>query len=358
MQRLTVIGCNHHQTSLQIRERMALTAADVDNLVAAIREHSAVDEAVLLSTCNRVEIYAVTNAGNWLADFAAMLERVNGFPANEFLQHAYAYEGLATVQHAFRVASGLDSQMVGETQILGQMKSAYRDADALGMVGASLHRVFQKAFQAAKWARSSTQIGIGQISLGNVGVELATRIFGVLTVSRTLVVGSGEIGREVAKAFRSRGVACMTIASRTPERALDLAQQIDGLTIPFKLWEDHLPFADIVIFATTAPSILLGPDVLVQAMGKRRHRPMFLMDLAMPRDVDAAVGDIENIYLYNLEDLAAIANENLAVRQAEVENCLTVLNQRAAAVWDRLGTIAATSFQASPVRANPSPFPE
>ena len=335
--RLISIGCNHHQTPLAIRERMALSADGKRKLQDDLRQHPDIREAAVLSTCNRLEIYAVAHNGADLQTVADLLRRVEGFPVDTFLEHAYLHENASAVSHAFKVASGLDSQLVGETQILGQMKNAYAEAIQENSIGPILHRFFQKAFQAAKWARSETKIGTGQVSLGNVAVELATRIFGRLTVSRTLVIGSGEVGREVAKAFRSRGVACMSIASRTHERAESLAREVDGLLIPFSTWKDTLPYVDVGIFATSAPGCILDCQDLSGLLTRRSGKPLFLIDLALPRDIESAVADLPNVYLYNLDDLAAIANENMASRKREVDNCLEELQRRSAFTWKGLG---------------------
>lgn len=334
--RLVTIGCNHHRTPLEVRELLALSADNVDFLQNSLKEHPEIREVAVLNTCNRIEIYAVTENGGFSAQIASIMGKIEGFPSDVFFEHAYTLENLESVKHAYRVASGLDSQMVGETQILGQMKSSYAQAVQDKSIGPVLHRLFQKAFQAAKWARTETKIGTGQVSIGNVAVELASRIFGKLTVSRTLVIGSGEVGREVAKAFRSRGVACMSIASRTSERAEELAGEVDGLVIPYSTWMDSLPYTDIGIFATSSPTALLNPDSATLAMKKRPRRPIFLIDLAMPRNIEQAVGDLDNIYLYNLEDLADIANENLRNRQREVETCLEQLNTKAQYLWEKL----------------------
>jgi glutamyl-tRNA reductase len=333
---LVVIGCNHHRTPLEIRERMALSTDGASRLKDCLKGHPEVSEAAVLNTCNRVEIYAVTRATDWNAEIASMLGSIESYPVAEFLRHAYAFTDLEAVQHGYRVAAGLDSQMVGETQILGQMKAAYDTAIRDKTAGPVLHRFFQKSFQAAKWARTETKIGAGQVSLGNVAVELATRIFGRLTVARTLVVGSGKAGRDVAKAFRSRGVACMSIASRTHERAEQLARQVDGLIIPFGTWEDNLRYVDVGIFATSAPGYLLDRATLERTVGKRPRRPLFLIDLAVPRDIDVKISDLPNIYLYNLEDLATIANENLATRQQEMDACIAELDARARYLWERV----------------------
>jgi len=334
--RLVVVGCNHQRTPLEIRERMALGTAGVRRLQEQLKAQVHASEVAVLSTCNRLEIYAVTRSGAWKREVATALHRVNGFPVDEFMTHAYAHENLDSVRHAFLVAAGLDSQMVGETQILGQMKSAYAEATQDQSIGPVLHRFFQKSFQAAKWARTETKIGSGQVSLGNVAVELATRIFGRLTVSRTLVIGSGEVGREVAKALRSRGVACMSIASRTHERAERLAREVDGLLIPYRNWEETLPYVDIGVFATSAPGFLLDREAIARALERRLRRPLFLIDLAVPRDIDPAAAELPNLYLYNLEDLAKIANENLSNRQLEVEACRKALAERARHTWQHL----------------------
>ncbi len=298
-----------------------------------LKEHPEILEAAILNTCNRMEIHAVANGDSVMDHVSRMLGSIEDFPVQEFLEHAYVHENMQAINHAFRVAAGLDSQLVGETQILGQMKSSYATATKQKMVGPVLHKFFQKSFQAAKWARTETKIGTGQVSLGNVAVELATRIFGKLTVSRTLVIGSGEVGREVAKAFRSRGVACMSIASRTHERAQKLSREIDGLVIPFNSWQDTLPYVDIGIFATSAPMSILDKATLQNVLRKRSRKPLFLIDLALPRDIDASASELSNLYLYNLDDLADIANENLENRRKEVDTCLIELDRKAHYTW-------------------------
>ncbi|MFO7724081.1 MAG: glutamyl-tRNA reductase [Oceanipulchritudo sp.] len=356
--RLITVGCNHQTTPLDLREQMALSHEDVAVLQEQLRNHRSVREAAILNTCNRVEIYAVTGEEAWARELASILQEINGFPADQFLRYAYAYENLDAVRHAYRVAAGLDSQIIGETQILGQMKATYASSIDQKTVGPVLHRFFQKAFQAAKWARTETHIGTGQVSLGNVAVELATRIFGRLTVSRTLVIGSGEAGRDVAKAFRSRGVACMSIASRTAERAEKLARAVDGLIIPFKAWEETLPYVDVGIFATASRDCLLDRSIIEQHIGRRPRKPLFLIDLAVPRDISPEVAAMPNIYLYNLEDLASIANENLQNRKQEMESCLQELDTKAAFMWKKIAPPAARNgqlFESSTGKVSSSP---
>lgn len=335
--RLVISGCNHHQTPFEIRERLALTPAQSQALMKALHATGEVLECTVLSTCNRLEIYAVHHAGDWDGLLAETFSSMEAFPVEAFLQNAYHHHNLDAIQHGFRVAAGLDSQLVGETQILGQMKLSYAGAVEFETIGPLLHRFFQKAFQAAKWARSETKIGTGQVSLGNVAVELACRIFGRLTVSRTMVIGSGEAGRDVAKAFRSRGVACMSIASRTEQRAAALAHEVDGLIIPFANWQDSLPYTDIAIFATSAPTSLLTREMLEDRFSKRLNKPLFLIDLAVPHNVDPAIGELPNVYLYNLDDLALIANENLQSREREIAACREELDRKALLLLRKLG---------------------
>jgi glutamyl-tRNA reductase len=318
---------------LEIRERLALSSENVDHLHAVLKDHSSFKEAAVLNTCNRIEIYAVSENGAYADNIAEMLANIDGFPVDEFLQHAYIHEDLEAVYHGFKVASGLDSQMVGETQILGQMKTSYAIATGIRVIGPVLHRLFQKSFQAAKWARTETKIGTGQVSLGNVAVELATRIFGKINLSRTLVVGSGDAGRDVAKAFHSRGVTAISIASRTHANAEKLAGEIDGLVIPFNTWEESLPYVDVGIFATSAPDFILSEETISRILAGRKRKPLFLIDLALPRDIQSTAGKLPNVFLYNLDDLSEIANENLRNRQKEVDHCLKELQRKAEYTW-------------------------
>lgn len=333
---LVVIGCNHHHTPLAIREQIALSQEGVEALRSRLNEDSHFSEFLILNTCNRVEVYAITSSQESVKRIYAHISEVNQFPEASFREHAYEYYQAEAIDHLFRVSAGLNSQIVGETEILGQVKAAYAEATDAESIGPLLHRIFQKAFQAAKWARTHTGIGTGQVSLGNVAVELATRIFGRLTVARTLVVGSGDVGKDVAKAFRSRGVACVSIASRTADRAEGLARAVDGLIIPFKNWKAHLPYIDICIFATSAPGLILNNEEMHQAMKQRPSRPVFLIDLAVPRDVDPAINDLSSVFLYNYDDLAGIANENLRNRATEMASCKEALRDRSQHLWKQM----------------------
>lgn len=316
---------------------MALQAVAVADLRRQLRQLPGVREALILQTCNRIELYAAADASAQAGALRACLSQATGIDAADFDQYCSLASGEDVVRHLFKVAAGLDSQIVGETEILGQVKAAYAAAQDAGTLGPTLHRLLQKALQAAKWARTHTAISQGQVSLGNVAVELAQRIFGRLTVSRTLVIGSGEVGRDVARAFRSRGVACISIAGRNAERTAALAKLVDGLVIPFAAWQERLPYVDIAIFATSAPGCIIDAAELTAACRQRPRRPLFLIDLAVPRNVDPAAADLSDVFLYNFDDLAGIANENLRNREAEVAACIREIDARAQRFWARHG---------------------
>lgn len=333
---LLLVGCNHQRTPLAVRERLALSGDHVSRLYERLRASSIVDEVVVLATCNRVEIYA--HSAHPDADAAVLRElaAIRAFPEAELDVLAYRKLGAEAIEHLYAVASGLDSQMVGETEILGQVKDAYQQAQEGRFVGRHLHKLFQKSFQAAKWARSNTGISVGQVSLGNVAVDLAQRIFGRLGDARVLVVGSGDVGTDVAKAFRGRGVKRIDVTSRTPGRADAVAAEVQGHVLPFADWQRELPAHDIVLCATSAPGAILTTEAVRTAMLDRPARPLFLIDLALPRDIEAGAAEVANTYLYNLDDLARIANENLAAREAEVERAREGLRSRATNLWQEL----------------------
>lgn len=330
---LILLGCNHHDTPLEIREQVALSHDDVTSLRSLIIKKAGIREALILNTCNRVEFYIVAESDNVETRILDQWKQCKSFDPRLLSDHLYKYEGQQAVEHLFQVAAGLDSQMIGETEIFGQVKDAYHASCTDHAAGKVLHKLFQKAFQNGKWARTHTGITQGQISLGNVAVELAQRIFGRLDNCKSMVIGSGDIGRDVAKALRSRGVGEMFIASRTAERARSVADEVDAEVIPFANWDEQLHYIDIAIFATSAPEPILTPERLNDPFQKRALSPLFLIDLAVPRDIDTEIADFENVYLYNLEDLAAIANENLKLRETEVRRCREILNERANYTW-------------------------
>jgi glutamyl-tRNA reductase len=264
------------------------------------------------------------------------------FDNAEFAKVRLELRGRDAVQHLVEVSAGLDSQMLGETEIFGQVKDAYAAAQASGTTGPVLNRIFQKGFQAAKHVRTHTGITGGQVSVANVAVDLALKIFGELSATRILLLGAGEIGEKTARAFQSRGAAALTVASRRFERAMELATGLGASAMPFEQRETRLAEFDIVVCATSAPDVVVTRPLTKAAMHKRPARPLFFIDQALPRDVDPSVADIENVFLYNLDDLAKIAEENRAARQAEIAKCRAIVVEKSEALWRQVAPQLAT----------------
>jgi glutamyl-tRNA reductase len=336
LESLFVLGTSHHTAPLDVRERFALTQEQALELQNQLYAQAGIRECLILNTCNRLEIYG-------LADDIARAEEVKELfchtrevPRQLFEQYAYHYKNLNALQHVLEVSTGLDSQMVGETEILGQLKQAYSKAREAGCTGNVLNRLFEKSFQAAKAARSQTGITRGQISIGNVAVDLASRIFGKLAKSRVLLLGSGEVGEKTAQALKSRGADDISVSSRTFENARKLAHELGGAAIEFSDFQSQLAHFDIIICSTAAPGTILDRNIISQCMKRRPERPCFLIDLALPRDVAPDVERVENVYLYNLDDLSNIANENLEARKAEIENARSILKKHAWNLWLQL----------------------
>ncbi len=330
---LFVIGATHHQASLALREKLSLTPEGAGALQADLASLAGLREFAVLNTCNRVEFYGVGASADTATRVAAAFCARQRFDVAEFEKIQLALQGRDVVQHLVEVSAGLDSQMLGETEIFGQVKSAYAAAQARGSTGLVLNRVFQKSFQAAKHVRTHTAITEGNVSIANVAVDLALTIFGSLKNTRILLLGAGEIGEKTARAFQSRGAAELTVASRRLERAMQLAHSLGAAALPFEHREAHLAEFDIVVCATSAPGIIVSLAAARAALQKRPARPLFFIDQALPRDVDPAVAEIQNVFLYNLDDLAKIADENRAAREAEIAKCRAIVVEKADALW-------------------------
>jgi glutamyl-tRNA reductase len=328
---LFVIGATHQNAPLEVRERLAPASE------GALREDlagvSGLRELVVLSTCNRVEFYGAGD-GEGVADSvqAAYCARQR-FSVSDFERIRIRLTGRDAALHLFEVASGLDSQLIGENEIFGQVKEAYATAQSWGTAGAVLNRVFQKAFQAAKHVRTNTGISSGRVSVANVAVDLASNIFGSLAGARVLVLGTGEIGEGTARAFKSRGAADLAVAGRRAERAAEVASGLGANTVLFEERDSRLADYDIVVCSTAAPAAVLGKSAIASAMRTRPARPLLLIDMAVPRDVEPAAADLQNVFLYNLDDLARIVDENRSAREAEIARCRAMLAHRADGLW-------------------------
>lgn len=336
LQSLFVLGCSHHRTPLAVRERFAISSSEAKNLQNDLSQLEGIRECLVLGTCNRLEIYGFADSPEAANAARDRFCQRHAIEVSLFEQHAFRHTSLDVVQHAFEVSTGLDSQMIGETEILGQMKAAYAEAKAANTTGTVLNRLFEKSFQAAKAARTQTGITKGQVSIGTVAIDLASRIFGNLKHSRVLVLGSGEVGELAAHALKNRGVGDIAVSSRTFENAHRLAHDLGGAAIDFEDFFGQIHRFDIIISSTAAPGCILTPSGIQEALQKRPAQPLFIIDLAMPRDVDPSVDRLENVYLYNLDDLSTIANENLAQREGEIEKARRILKAHAWNLWLQL----------------------
>ncbi len=327
------LGASHHTAPLVVREKLAIDSTRAADLAARLRAITGVKEFALVNTCNRLELYGVAHNPDTFATLREVLCAVTGCTPAELDSAVSLRQNHDAIAHLFAVASGLDSQIVGETEILGQVKQAYDDALEKHWTGPVLNRVFQKTFQAAKHIRTNTGIGAGQISIATVAVDLAGRIFGELAGTKVLVVGAGDIGLKTVQAFQSRGATSITVASRTLAKAEEAAALAGGWAMSLADLPEAVAQADIIASSTSSPDFILTREMVAAGIKRRPARPLFLIDLALPRDVDPATAQLANVFLYNLDDLAEIAEQNLAQREAEVAKCRAILAARTAALW-------------------------
>ncbi len=332
---VVVIGLSYRTAPVELRERFAFAEGKIPDALAQLRTAGLVTEGVVLSTCNRVEIYVVTPLPPETA-FAEL---------RKFLIEHHAFDGklgdeLYTIaephslHHLFKVASGLDSMVLGETEIFGQLKKAYDLAFQHKHTGARLNKAFQRAFNVAKQIRTETNIQRGSVSVMSASVELAEKIFTSLAEHEVLVIGAGETSEKTARALQSRGVQKITVTNRSPERAEALAAELGARTVPFENWPDEFERIDIAVSSTAAPHHILDRAKLEPLMKRRKNRPLLLIDIAVPRDIDPAVNELENVYLYNVDDLKAIADEYLKLRHEELDRCNEIIAEKVASLLE------------------------
>ena len=328
--RICHIGLNHKTAPVELRERLAVAETDIAEILNQRIEHPAIREAALLSTCNRVEMTVVTHdpdaaiaaVHEWFAATAQM-------ELDEVCEHLYSHTTDAAIRHLFAVASGLDSLVLGEPQILGQVKTSYEHALTAGTAGHVLHRLYQSTFAAAKRARSETGIGKQSVNISSCAVELARHIFGDLSGKKVLLMGAGEMAELAARHLRSNGCSDILVANRTLQRAQNLAREFEGHALTMEQLPDYLDAADIVLSSTGASTFVLLPDAVQAAMKKRKGKPMFLVDIAVPRDIDPRIGDIDGAYLYDIDDLQQVVQGNMENRQHEADQARLLLEEEA-----------------------------
>ncbi len=327
---LVVIGLSHHSAPVTVRERFAFAEARIPATLQLLRDSNLASEAVILSTCNRVELYAVTPLEPRAA-FAAL---------REFLVNCHEYRDPLTdelyelaephsIEHLFKVASGLDSMVLGETEILGQLKKAYELSFQHRHCGSRLNKAFQKAFNVAKHIRTETNIQRGSVSIGSVAVELAEKIFASLNDRQVMVIGAGDTSEKTARALLSRGAHSILVSNRSHDRAEELARELGGRAVHFDDWASEFGKIDIVISSTSAPHYVLDRAKLEPLMKLRKNRPLLLIDIAVPRDIEPEVNFLENVYLYNIDDLQAIADDYLKQRKNEIARCEAIIQEKA-----------------------------
>jgi glutamyl-tRNA reductase len=325
---LFLLGVSHRTAPVDLRERLDFSSRDLSTAAEQIAARPSMRESVVLSTCNRSEIYAATmDPARAREELVGFLSDYHHVPTKTFQPHLFALENSAAVAHLFRVAAGLDSLVVGEPQILGQVKDAYQIAAGKRCVGPVLSNVFRWSFAVGKRVRTETALGEGAVSVSFAAVALARKIFGHLNGRRVLVVGAGEISSLTAQHLRAQGVGDIVIASRTHAHAETLASEVGGSAVPWDGMAHALGAADIVITATGSQRPIITRAHLQAARGPRRATPLFIIDIAVPRDVDAGVGEIEQVFLYNIDDLQSIVEENLSKRAAEVERAESIVNE-------------------------------
>ncbi|HEY0256848.1 MAG TPA: glutamyl-tRNA reductase [Candidatus Methylacidiphilales bacterium] len=318
-------GLTFEKTPIELREKVAFRDAQLPEALAQMKQLLGLHEAVLVSTCNRVEYFGVTTQPEQAAvawpDFLRRFHTV----AEDFAPLSFQLSEMSCVEHLYSVASVLKSMVIGETEILGQLKDAYRIAHTHGQTGKRLNRLFQSSFAAAKSVRSRTAITRGSVSVGSVAVELAEKIFGDLRGCRVMVIGAGEISEKTARALLSHGVTSILVANRTFDRAGALALELGGEAVHWDEWEDRAVDIDIMISSTSAPHYVLTHPKLEALLKRRELRPLFLIDLAVPRDFEPSINLLDDVYLYDIDDLQSIAHAHLRERQTEIMRSMEIL---------------------------------
>jgi glutamyl-tRNA reductase len=320
------LGLNHRTAPVEIRERFAVAAGKLGEASRELAELDGVSEGLVLSTCNRTEFYLAAPDSDAAFDSLETMLTQHVGAEHEAKAHFYKVGKMEAARHLCRVVSGLDSMVLGETEIFGQVKDAYAAAHAAGVTGPILNRLFQRAFSVGKKVRTDTSIQVGATSIAGAAVELAEKIFGKLAGCRVIVIGAGEMSRQTAQALVSRGASSVFVTNRSFERAEELAAEMGGRAVRFDEWQAVLAGVDVVISSTSAPHPVVLPHHVEAVRRVRKYRPLFFIDIAVPRDIDPAVGEIEEVYLYDIDTLEQLAEEARARRQQQILECEQIIN--------------------------------
>lgn len=323
---LVVVGINHKTAPVEIREKFAFSTKQAVEANRLLKESDSLAENLILSTCNRVEIYAVADASkDYVNSIKGFLGRFHNLSLPDYEKRIYIHKNKDAVEHLFRVSAGLDSLVIGEMEILGQVKKAYQEAREGLATGKVLNRLFEKAFNTAKKIRTETFICRGSVSVSAAGVRLAEKILGRLTDKTVLIIGTGAVGEQVLLCLKKNGIKSVLVTNRTLEKAQALADRFNAGAVGFEDFKNRLAQVDIVIASTGAPHCIVRSDDIVSLMPKRKQKPLFIIDLAVPRDVEAQVNRIDNVYLYDIDDLEKIVEGNIKLREGELENCSRII---------------------------------
>src|SRR6266567_3768190 len=331
--KLFVAGLSYKTAPVELREKLAVHPSRLRCCGCRLKIAGNLSEVVLLSTCNRVEIYGVTP---WAKGKVHRLFQVLAGSDVDFTPHLYIKEGAEAVQHLFSVTSGLDSMVIGETEITGQVKLAYQAAQDSKLTGRITNRLFQTALQVAKEIRTQTNVGRGATSVGSVAVELAERIFDKNLAAKTvMIIGAGKMGEACVRHLAKKGARSVLVSNRSFERALNLANEFGGRAVRFDECLKRMVEADIVASSTGCPETILRRDDIAKVMPARRNRPLFLIDIAVPRDIDPDIQQLNNVYLYNVDHLEALVRQNVQVREQELTKCHEIIDERCTALMNR-----------------------
>ena len=340
---IVVVGLSHKTANVEIREKLAFSPIKMEKPLGALLAIDGITEGVIVSTCNRVEIYVTTrDIAGGIARVKRFLADYHNFPLDTLEQHVYSLHGEDAIRHVFRVASSLDSMVVGEPQILGQIKTSYGYAAEYRSSGIILNRFLHKAFSVAKRVRTETKIASSAVSVAFAAVELAKKIFNDLSDKTVMLIGAGEMCELAAKHFLNSGVRGLMVTNRTFERAEKLADEFDGKAVRFDDLFDQLHKADIILSSTGAPHTIIGAGDLEEVMRRRRQKPMFFIDIAIPRDIDPAVNDVENVYLFTVDDLQEVVASNLQQRKEEANKAEEIVNEEIGQFFKWLSSLEVT----------------
>jgi glutamyl-tRNA reductase len=319
---LALVGLSHKTAPVEVRERLAFNSDALRMALTSLVGRQEVNEALILSTCNRVEVVAESADDRLIREFICEFHQI---PHESVSKHLYSFRNVEAIRHVFRVAASLDSMVIGEPQILGQVKEAYRIAADAGTVGMHLSALMNRAFAVAKKVRSETGISQSAVSVSYAAVELARKIFGDLAGKTVMIIGASKMGELAAKHLRRAGVSSVLVTNRTFERAVELAKVFEGAAVPFEHFGDHMVGADIVITSTGATHFIIGKNQAEQIIHRRKNKPMFFIDIAVPRDIDPAVNEIDNAFLYDIDDLQQVIDDNLKERLKEASRAEEII---------------------------------